>query len=193
MGIGSDTDIEGWRRHGWLDVTPWDPARLQPASVDLTLSWARPLAFESAFPGEVIDPRKNNSGRMAAMTLDVGLNAYLMPARSFALVSTVEKVTFSRHIAGRLEGKSSLARLGLFVHVTAGFFDPGFTGYPTLELVNITDRTWLLVPGMPIGQMAFERCETPATVPYEGKYVDQGPVPTRSMYHRNFEGDTSGR
>lgn len=171
---------------------------IQPASIDLHLSSEDPITIGTAptMVGWVtkpthIDPAANVSDRMHTLTRWDGKSTgtssgWKLPSHGFALASTTERVRIGPNHVARLEGKSSLARLGLTVHITAGFFDPGFEGYPTLELFNCTGFDFLLVPGMPICQMAFEQLSSPCAVPYSGKYVNQGPKPQPSRYDKNF-------
>lgn len=183
---------------GRLVISPWNPKMLQPASVDLTLDrFFRVYADHT----EPVDPRSEER-RTVQVELHEGERFELHSLR-FALASTVERVRIPDNMIGRLEGKSSLARMGLFVHVTAGFFDPGFEGFCTLELFNASPFTILLYPNMPICQMGFDysalwQSETrewqyvispDAKNPYRGKYVNQAQGPQESLYYKNFDGE----
>lgn len=164
---------------------------IKPASIDLMLS--NHFHFFKGFYDfpHPIDPKKDNSTDGLPITVPDD-DFFLLGAGDFALASTRERFHFPAHLGGRLEGKSSVGRLGLIVHVTAGFFDPGFVGYPTLELFNCRRRPIKLYPGMPIAQMGIFALSSPAEIGYGGhassKYVDQGPAPAPSQYHRNFHG-----
>lgn len=200
MTIYSDRDIEIALSYGaprGLTIEGLVAGSVQPASVDFHLS-DRPFKLwggggESAQP---IVPWLDQSDQMfergckGYITGETGQDymAFKLNPGEFALASTTERVEIGSHMAGRLEGKSSLARLGLVVHTTAGFFDPGFTGYPTLELLNVSPRPMLLRPGMPIAQMAFFRMSSEPKNLYGalGKYDGQGADPTASRYFENF-------
>lgn len=178
----SDRDILDEIERGGLIVKGIRDDAVQPASIDLYLSpyfWT----FEGAY---IIDPKEDQRDKATSVTVFED-SFLLMQPGEFVLGSTLEFFEFPDHLAGRLEGKSSLGRLGLIVHTTAGFFDPGFCGYPTIELVNLRSQPFKLYPGMPVAQMSIfgleQRCESP----YSGKYANQGPKPSLSMYHRNFE------
>lgn len=202
--ILSDRDIKRALDAGLIGIE--GEYNIGPASVDLNLSGEVPttIGVNGALPPgpmfshwDVINPKVDVAprmrhlawGRVPRVTEDgiVWDEGWLLPAHSFALASTSGRVTIEDRHAIRLEGKSSLARLGLAVHITAGFFDPGFRGHPTLELFNFTDFGFLLIPGMPICQVAVEPLSSPSESPYEGKYVDQGAAPQASRYHKNFD------
>jgi dCTP deaminase len=119
--------------------------------------------------------------------------AFILHPGEFVLGSTLELVTLPDDIVARLEGKSSLGRLGLLIHSTAGFVDPGWNGHLTLELSNVATLPIALYPGMKIGQISFLRMTTAAENPYgsgavSSKYQGQrGPTPSR--YYLNFQTD----
>lgn len=190
----SDVDVRAELTSGMLQITNLVEGAIGSSSIDLMLGndFVR-------FEGEhdymeqrrQIDPKTDNSQDGCPVHVaDDG--CFLLGPGDFALGSTRECFTFPPHLAGLLEGKSSLARLGLIVHVTAGFFDAGFPGYPTLEFFNVRRRTIRLYPGMPVAQMAIIRMSSPAKVPYDqrgtSKYANQEAKPMQSMYHRNFDG-----
>lgn len=166
------------RGPGLLD--PFDPEMVQPASIDMKLGSSFRLLGRSL--GPVIDPLKPHTypapkNYEGVFDLQPGM---------LALATTVETVTVPDDLLGRFDGKSSLARLGLLTHVTAGFIDPGFRGPITLELYNLALSTIRLTPGMAIGQLSFETMDAPAVRPYgsEGlgsKYQNQD-GPTLSKY-----------
>lgn len=199
--IYSDRDIENALSYGaprGLTIEGMVEGSIQPASVDFHLS-DRPLKIWGGGTGDraqPIVPWIDQSDQMVEryckgyITGETGQDymAFKLYPGQFALASTTERVEIGSQMAGRLEGKSSLARLGLVVHTTAGFFDPGFTGYPTLELLNVSQRPMLLRPGMPIAQMAFFRMTSEPRNLYGalGKYDGQGADPTASRYFENF-------
>ena len=210
----SDADITQALKDGTFVIDGMAGGSLQPASVDFHLS-GRPLkvwahhglvSLDEGIAGTYVKrlpyivPWRDQSDEMSELPfrqpfgdLSADPVAVLAPGQ-FALASTIERVTIGPTVAGRLEGKSSLARLGLVIHTTAGFFDPGFEGYPTLELVNLSPRPMALRPGMPIAQMSFFALQTPCERPYsvKGHYAEQGADPEPSHYYQNFEGDQDG-
>lgn len=157
---------------------------IQPASIDLHLhnhfvDFGN-LMHRRGVWGQ-IDPRKDNSD----LGIDRVRSEFIIPPHGFALGATVEKVSMPHNLLGRVEGKSSLGRLGLQVHVTAGFIDPGFEGQITLEFHNILSVPWMLVAGMPICQLSVASVE--GAYGYRGKYTDGG-APRQSLYHMNWNG-----
>lgn len=188
----NDGDVRRELDGGELVVTNLAEGAIGPCSIDLMLSNDF-VYFEQAHEihkfGTPVDPKRDNSqdGWDIRVADD---DFFRLGPGDFALATTREKFTFPAHLAGQLEGKSSLARLGLFVHVTAGFFDAGFEGYPTLELFNARRRPIKLYPGMPVAQMSIFRMSSRALLPYNkrgtSKYVNDSTKPGRSMYHRNF-------
>lgn len=177
---------------GWLDIDPLTDSQIQPASVDLTLS--RDLLYPAALLDihEVVDPKRDNSAHDHRRVIDARVGFDMPPGR-FLLASTEESVAMPSHLVARVEGRSSVGRLGLFVHVTAGFIDPGFTGQVTLELYNASGRYLRLYEGMPIAQLSFDYVgdsDTKAGINklngYTGKY--QGQLgPQSSRIHRNWD------
>lgn len=182
----SDGSILRRIRQGQLVIDPFDPQLVQPSSVDMRLSDQfmrfRPL-------GEPIDPSQDQSHRYERESVPANQGFTLAPGE-FALASTVERVVLPGDLAARLEGKSSLGRIGLAVHVTAGFIDPGFRGQITLELVNHAPDPMLLWPGMKIGQLCVFQLDQRAVNAYGSgnlgsHYQGQaGPQPSRS--HEGF-------
>lgn len=162
---------------GRLGIDPYDEGRLQPASYDLALG--RELLFPA--PGSAVDPEQTKKIPHAPWQLSRPdqVPFQLLPQR-FILAHTVETITLPADIAARIEGKSSLGRLGLLCHVTAGFIDPGWSGQLTLELYNLLDVPIVLRAGMPIAQISFYQMAGTAEKPYQGRYVDSvGVVPSR--------------
>lgn len=182
----SDRDINLEVENGNIDLRFCDlKDALQPSSVDIRLD----NKFCFYRPDAYIDPREDQSLNM--LHQEIGWDdVFVMPPHSFALGSSMERVTLSSGIASRFEGKSSVGRLGLAPHVAAGFIDPGFSGWITLELHNVTAQTMYLIPGMKIGQLCFFRLSSPSDNPYGSKSVGskyQGQYgPTVSRYHLNF-------
>ena len=183
----SDRDIKAEIAAGRVKVEPFAEAMVQPSSVDVRLD-----RFFRVFENhkyEVIDPSKEQS----ELTREVAVapnEFFILHPGEFVLASTYEVITLPDDIAGRLEGKSSLGRLGLLTHSTAGFIDPGFSGHITLELSNVANLPVKLFPGMKIGQLCLIKLSSPAEHPYGSavygsRYQGQrGPTPSKS--HLNF-------
>ena len=184
----SDRDIRAELASGRIGLDPHDPAMIQPSSIDVRLDRYFRLFDNHKYP--YIDPSEDQPELTRLIEVDPNEPFVLHPGE-FVLASTLEKFTIPPHLAGRLEGKSSLGRLGLLTHSTAGFIDPGFTGHITLELSNVANLPISLWPGMKVGQLALFRMTSPAEVPYGSgalgsKYQGQrGPTPSR--YWKNFE------
>src|SRR5919202_5535740 len=183
----SDVDLRKELESGRLVLDPWDPAMLQPSSVDVRLDRFFRVFQNSRYTH--IDPMQQQD----ELTTEVepeGDDPFVLHPGEFVLGSTFESVSLPDDLAGRLEGKSSLGRLGLLTHSTAGVIDPGFTGHITLELSNVANLPITLWPGMKIGQLCLFRLTTPAEHPYGSpiygsRYQDQrGPTASRSF--RNF-------
>jgi len=159
----SDRDIKAEISAGRVKVEPFDGAMIQPSSVDVRLD-----RFFRVFENHkysVIDP----SIEQPELTREVAVEAneeFILHPGEFVLASTYEIITLPDDIAGRLEGKSSLGRLGLLTHSTAGFIDPGFSGHITLELSNVANLPVKLFPGMKIGQLCLIKLSSPAENPY---------------------------
>lgn len=181
-----DHDIFRQHAGGALGIEPFNKDQIQPASYDLLLG-SKFRAYNDTDKRN-LDPK--SADRRTILLQPATHGCVWLPSLGFMLASTVEKIRMPDHLVGRVEGKSSLARMGLFVHVTAGFIDPGFEGHITLELFNANSVGILLYPKMPIAQISFERLCSPAEKPYGhsglgSKYVGQcGPV--ESMYYKNF-------
>lgn len=166
----SDEDIRAELFYeGGIAIEVFDPDKLQPCSYDLRLG---PTLLVPKLTGEPIDPADPPSD--AHLDFDLGFGAYELEPGGFVLGATFESVTLSDRIAARIEGRSSLGRLGLLAHATAGFVDAGWDGVLTLELANVGPSPILLRAGMDIAQLAFFRLETPTSTPYGGRY--QGAV-----------------
>ena len=179
----SDRDIAAEIKSGRVKVEPFDPKMIQPSSVDVRLD-----RFFRVFENhryEVIDP----SIEQSELTREVAVapdDFFILHPGEFVLASTYEVITLPDDIAGRLEGKSSLGRLGLLTHSTAGFIDPGFSGHITLELSNVANLPVKLYPGMKIGQLCLIKLTSAAEHPYGSavygsRYQGQrGPTPSKS-------------
>jgi dCTP deaminase len=183
----SDGDIRAEVEAGRLAVEPWDAALVQPSSVDVRLDRFFRVFNNSQYTH--IDPAQQQD-ELTALVEPEGEAPFVLHPGEFVLGSTLEIVTLPNDLAGRLEGKSSLGRLGLLTHSTAGFIDPGFNGHITLELSNVANLPIVLWPGMKIGQLCLFRLSSPAEHPYGSavygsRYQGQrGPTPSRS--YQNF-------
>ena len=159
----SDRDIKAEIAAGRVKVEPFDGQMIQPSSVDVRLD-----RFFRVFENHkysVIDPSIEQSELTREVAVENGEEFILHPGE-FVLASTYEVITLPDDIAGRLEGKSSLGRLGLLTHSTAGFIDPGFSGHITLELSNVANLPVKLFPGMKIGQLCLIKLSSPTENPY---------------------------
>ena len=187
----SDRDIRKELSDGRVGVEPFDEAMIQPSSVDVRLD-----KFFRVFENHkysVIDPSIEQPELTREVIAEDGEHFILHPGE-FVLASTYEVITLPDDIAGRLEGKSSLGRLGLLTHSTAGFIDPGFSGHITLELSNVANLPVKLYPGMKIGQLCLIKLSSAAEHPYgSAQYLNryQGQrVPTPSRSFMNFHRST---
>jgi dCTP deaminase len=184
--IYSDLDIKRAIHQGLVGIEPFNEAAVQPASLDLRLGnvfWSFKPPIDSC---TVIDPTKD----VKELMLKTESNVLLLEPQTFALGVTKEKVTLSQGVVARVEGKSSLGRLGLIVHATAGFIDPGFSGYITLEMFNLTPYAIVLRADMWIAQLAFMAlsgvCQKPYGKERGSRYTDQdNPEPVTSRVHEN--------
>jgi dCTP deaminase len=158
----SDRDIRAEIEDGRVQLDPYDPRMIQPASIDVTLG----DTFKSFVNTEnYIDPTNASYNAMLEEKVSSDGIFVLYPSY-FVLGSTAEILTLPNDLAARIEGKSSLGRLGLLTHVTAGFIDPGFSGQLTLELHNVSPMPILLRPGMKIGQLCFFHMSSASERPY---------------------------
>ena len=183
----SDQDIRAELASGRVGLDPLDEAMVQPASVDVRLDRFFRLFDNHRYAH--IDPRQEQDELTRLVEVDPD-EAFILHPGEFVLGSTYEQVTLPDDLAARLEGKSSLGRLGLLTHSTAGFIDPGFTGHVTLELSNVATLPITLWPGMKIGQLCFFRLSSPAASPYgtganQNRYQGQR-GPTASRAHLDF-------
>lgn len=167
----SDNDIRSAKHMGWLNVEPYDPDMVQPASIDIRLGnhFIEYTDFTAggriAVDPIVIDPEEDTARLHSTTVLPDGGTMVLHPG-AFMLAHTIETITLSSRIAARLEGRSSYARLGLIVHSTAGFIDPGFSGQVTLELSNLAPHPIILRPGARVGQICFIPTVSASDTPY---------------------------
>ncbi|MBD9697899.1 dCTP deaminase [Flavimobilis sp. GY10621] len=186
----SDRDIRAELDASRVVLDPYDPSMIQPSSIDVRLDRFFRLFDNHRYPH--IDPSTEQPDltRLVETPPD---EPFVLHPGEFVLGATYEQVTLPDDIAARLEGKSSLGRLGLLTHSTAGFIDPGFSGHVTLELSNVATLPIMLWPGMKIGQLCFFRLSTPAENPYGSavygsRYQGQrGPTASRSWqsFHRS--------
>jgi dCTP deaminase len=183
----SDRDILAEVGAKRVVLDPWDVELLQPSSIDVRLDRYFRVFNNSQYTH--IDPAKQQDD-LTTLVEPKGDLPFVLHPGEFVLGSTLEVVTLPDDLAGRLEGKSSLGRLGLLTHSTAGFIDPGFTGHITLELSNVANLPITLWPGMKIGQLCLFRLSSAAEHPYGSaqsgsRYQGQrGPTPSRS--YQNF-------
>ena len=183
----SDKDIKAEIGSGRVGMEPYDEAMVQPSSIDVRLDRFFRVFENHRYPH--IDP-STEQPELTREVATVGDEPFVLHPGEFVLGSTYEVVTLPNDIAARLEGKSSLGRLGLLTHSTAGFIDPGFSGHVTLELANVATLPILLYPGMKIGQVCFFRMTSESEHPYGSSvygsryHGQRGPTPSRS--HLNF-------
>jgi dCTP deaminase len=183
----SDRDIRAELDARRVVLEPFDEPMLQPSSIDVRLDGFFRVFENHRYPH--IDPAEEQPELTREVVPDKGEPFILHPGE-FVLGSTYECVTLPDDVAARLEGKSSLGRLGLLTHSTAGFIDPGFSGHVTLELSNVATLPIKLWPGMKIGQLCFFRLSSPAEHPYgsgaEGSRYQGQRGPTASRSYLNF-------
>jgi dCTP deaminase len=185
----SDRDIRAEIDGGRVRLEPYDDSMVQPSSIDVRLDKLFRLFDNHKYP--FIDPAEDQPDLTRLIEVERDEPFILHPGE-FVLGSSFEVVTLPDDLAARLEGKSSLGRLGLVTHSTAGFVDPGFSGHVTLELSNVATLPIKLWPGMKVGQLCFFRLSSPAENPYgSAKYGSRyqgqrGPTASRSFqnFHR---------
>ncbi|MGW7100429.1 dCTP deaminase [Streptomyces sp. NPDC054838] len=165
---------------GDLHISPFDRERVQPASVDLLLDHYVRVA---ASPGHEIDVARVWAGHTALAEIEE-VEGWLIQPGDFLLANTIERITLPLDLAARVEGKSSLGRLGLAVHVTAGFIDPGFSGQITLEIANLSQWPIRLRRQMPIAQLGLIPMAGIPARPYgaAGNHYQGQYGPTESRY-----------
>ncbi|MPY79188.1 MAG: dCTP deaminase [Actinophytocola sp.] len=183
----SDRDLRKELEAGRLELDPFDVEMLQPSSIDVRLDRFFRVFDNTKYTH--IDPSLQQD-ELTSLVEQTGDDPFVLHPGEFVLGSTFEMVTLPDDLAGRLEGKSSLGRLGLLTHSTAGFIDPGFSGHITLELSNVANLPITLWPGMKIGQLCLFRLSSAAEFPYGTKQAgsryqgQRGPTPSRA--YRNF-------
>jgi dCTP deaminase len=188
----SDRTIREEIAAGRIAIDPFDPNLVQPSSVDVRVDRSFRVFHNNRYA--FIDVREPMEDLTELVEVDGGRPFILHPGE-FVLGQTLERVTLPDDLVARLEGKSSLGRLGLLIHSTAGFVDSGFSGNLTLELSNVANLPITIYHGMPIGQLSFMRMDGPVERPYgsrdtQNKYQGQT-EPTPSRFYLNFEGDGS--
>ena len=182
----SDRTIARLIAEGRVEIDPYDEALLQPSSVDVRVDRYFRVFRNSLYP--FIDVKVEQEALTELVEVDE--EPFILHPGEFVLGSTLERVRLPDDLVARLEGKSSLGRLGLLIHSTAGFVDPGWDGHVTLELSNVANLPITIYPGMKIGQLSFMQLTEPASAPYGttglgSKYQGQrGPTPSR--YWKNF-------
>jgi len=185
----SDRDITAQLDEGRIRLDPYAPEMIQPSSIDVRLDRFFRVFENHRYPH--IDPAEEQPELTRLVEPGVD-DPFILHPGEFVLGSTYEQVSLPDDVAARLEGKSSLGRLGLLTHSTAGFIDPGFSGHVTLELSNVATMPIKLWPGMKIGQLCFFQLSSPSEHPYGSatygsRYQNQrGPTPSRSYlnFHR---------
>ena len=186
--ILSDRDLRAEINNGRIIIEPFDETCVQPSSIDVNVSnLFRVFRNHTA---AVLDVKKDLTDLTELVEVADG-DSFMLHPGEFVLGSTLERVAVPTDLVARVEGKSSLGRLGLVIHSTAGFIDAGFDGHVTLELANLANLPITLYPGMKIGQISFIKMTSPAEKPYGSgakgsKYQGQrGPTPSR--YFENFQ------
>ena len=186
----SDRTIRRLVDEGRIGIDPYAPELMQPSSLDVRVDRYFRVFRNSRYP--FIDVKAKQE-ELTELVEVAGEEAFILHPGEFVLGSTLERVTLPDDLVARLEGKSSLGRLGLLIHSTAGFIDPGWDGHVTLELSNVANLPITIYPEMKIGQLSFVQLSEPADKPYGSagigsKYQGQrGPTPSR--YWQNFVAD----
>jgi dCTP deaminase len=188
----SDKTIRAEIDAGRIVIDPYDESLVQPSSVDVRVDNRFRVFQNSRYP--YIDVRQPMEDLTELVEVE-GEEPFILHPGEFVLGQTLERVTLPNDLVARLEGKSSLGRLGLLIHSTAGFVDSGFSGNLTLELSNVANLPITIYQGMPIGQMSFMRMDAPVERPYGSeetgsKYQGQA-EPTPSRFYLNFEREKS--
>jgi dCTP deaminase len=188
MSVLSDRDIAAALGAGRIKIEPYDPADLQPSSVDLHLDRSFRVFRNNRYPYIDVRAAQPDLTELLAVADD---EAFVLHPGEFVLGQTIEWVELPDDVVARLEGKSSLGRLGLLIHSTAGYVDPGWKGKLTLELSNVAKLPIALHFGMKIGQISFLTMSSPVDRPYGSaglgsKYQGQA-EPTASAFFEDFE------
>src|ERR1700746_444783 len=188
----SDATIARLLADGRIEIDPYDAAPLQPSGGDVRRDRFFRVFHNNRYP--FIDVKVEQAELTELVEVDEDQHFVLHPGE-FVLGSTLERIRLPDDLVARLEGKSSLGRLGLLIHSTAGFIDPGWDGHVTLELSNVANLPITIYHGMKIGQLSFMELSEPASAPYGSstlgsKYQGQrGPTPSR--YYKNFAGEST--
>jgi dCTP deaminase len=185
----SDGTILQYVEEGRIKVDPWDPKMVQPASIDLRLGDSFRVFHNHR--ATAIDLRDPPSNLTEEVVMPDG-EAFVIHPGEFCLGRTLEWVQIPNDVVARIEGKSSLGRLGLIVHATAGFCDPGFEGTLTLELNNLTRVPIRLYPGLPIAQLSFMTLDRPALRPYGSPGLGSHYQGQRAATESRYEGGPAG-
>lgn len=185
----SDRSIRAEVEAGRIVFDPYDPSLVQPSSVDMRVDGRFRVFHNARHP--FIDVRRPMEDLTELVEVKDEDAPFILHPGEFVLGQTLERVTLPDDVVARLEGKSSLGRLGLLIHSTAGFVDPGFSGNLTLELSNVANLPITIYKGMPIGQISFMRMDSPVERPYGSretgsKYQGQD-EPTPSRFYLNFQ------
>jgi dCTP deaminase len=184
----SDRTIRRLLDDGRIEIDPYDETLLQPSSVDVRVDRYFRVFHNARYP--FIDVREPQDDLTELVEAHADERPFILHPGEFVLGSTLERIRLPDDLVGRLDGKSSLGRLGLLIHSTAGFIDPGWDGHVTLELSNVANLPITIYYGMKIGQLSFVQLTEPAESPYGSerlgsKYQGQrGPTPSR--YWQNF-------
>jgi dCTP deaminase len=185
----SDRTIRQYLEEGRIRIDPYDDDLIQPSSLDVRVDRYFRVFRNSRYP--FIDVKEPMEDLTELVEVSDEEQPFILHPGEFVLGSTLERITLPDDLVARLEGKSSLGRLGLLIHSTAGFIDPGWDGHVTLELSNVANLPITIYFGMKIGQVSFVQMTEPAETPYGAgelgsKYQgQQGPTPSR--YWQNFE------
>jgi dCTP deaminase len=191
----SDRTIRRLLEEGHIGIDPYDDVLLQPSSVDVRVDRLFRVFRNSRYPYiDVKEPMEDLTELVEVSDED---QPFILHPGEFVLGSTLERIRLPDDLVARLEGKSSLGRLGLLIHSTAGFIDPGWDGHVTLELSNVANLPITIYVGMRIGQLSFVQLTEPAENPYGtagigSKYQGQA-GPTASRYWKNFVAEEKGR
>jgi dCTP deaminase len=187
----SDRTIGRLIDEGRIEIDPYDAALLQPSSLDVRVDRYFRVFRNNRYPH--IDVKREQEDLTEQVEIDD--EPFILHPGEFVLGSTLERVRLPDDLVARLEGKSSLGRLGLLIHSTAGFIDPGFDGHVTLELSNVANLPITIYHEMKIGQISFMQLSEPTSTPYGSdslgsKYQGQrGPTPSR--YWQNFTSEAA--
>jgi dCTP deaminase len=185
--VYSDSDIKKALQDSRIKITPIDQAMIQPSSYDVRIS--NKFRVFSNYKYGIIDPREAQEDLTSLVEVPENEKFILHPGE-FVLSSTLEIISLQDNIVARIEGKSSLGRLGLMIHSTAGYIDPGFEGTITLELSNVANLPIAIYPGMKIGQISFMELKTKCQIPYGSQKIGskyQNQIEPKAIeFYKNF-------